>query len=129
MRRKSQKGKASEIDQAIGRQICLERVLKGLGAARLAEELGCSMMQIRNYEIGNDRISAGNLLIVCDLLNITIEKFFSSIERPIVINGFDPAEALMIAKIFNAIDTPQTRKRVLSAAKSVKKHEKLSKVD
>lgn len=63
-------------DVAVGNMIRSRRKLMGLTQANLAQQLGITFQQFQKYETGKNRIGAGSLSKVADLLNVPISFFF-----------------------------------------------------
>jgi len=70
------KGKASPIDEYVGKRLRQKRDLEGLSQERLAEHVGVSFQQIQKYENGANRISASRLYEFSKILNVPISFFF-----------------------------------------------------
>lgn len=68
--------KATVIDQHVGWRLRRQRQLVGLKQIELAEELGITFQQIQKYEKGSNRISAGRLQQIANMLRVPIGYFF-----------------------------------------------------
>lgn len=64
------------IEQYVGNNIAKIRKNRGISLKDLAEELGVSRQQVRNYEIGETRLSLETLIQFSNILNVQIEEFF-----------------------------------------------------
>ncbi|GAA5112944.1 hypothetical protein GCM10023261_17280 [Bartonella jaculi] len=62
-------------DISIGKKICLKRKMIGMSQKELANQLGIVSQQIQNYEKGLNRVSAGRLKEIADILNVLISFF------------------------------------------------------
>jgi transcriptional regulator with XRE-family HTH domain len=56
------------IDVAVGRNVRVWRMAKGLSQTQLASRLGVTFQQIQKYEVGADRIGTGRLVEVAAIL-------------------------------------------------------------
>jgi transcriptional regulator with XRE-family HTH domain len=65
-------------DVEVGRRIRARRLECWLSQQELAHGLGVSFQQIQKYEKGANRISAGRLLAICNLLQVPITFFYDS---------------------------------------------------
>jgi len=65
------------IDVEIGRRIRKRRADLGMSQHDLAKRLGADDQQVQNYETGEDRVSAFDLMIICRALNLGVEEMFS----------------------------------------------------
>jgi transcriptional regulator with XRE-family HTH domain len=70
-----------EIDKHLGRRLRAARQAQRLSQSELAIALGISFQQIQKYEKGMNRISAGRLYEIAELLRLPIPSFFEGI-RP-----------------------------------------------
>jgi transcriptional regulator with XRE-family HTH domain len=67
----------SAIDVAVGRNVRLWRMAKGMSQARLANRLGVSFQQVQKYEKGSNRVGSGRLVKVAGILHIPISALFA----------------------------------------------------
>jgi transcriptional regulator with XRE-family HTH domain len=68
------------IDVAVGRNVRVWRMAKGLSQTQLASRLGVTFQQIQKYEVGADRIGTGRLVEVAAILGIPIAALFDGTE-------------------------------------------------
>ena len=64
------------IDIEVGNRICIERKAKGLSQTALANKLGVTFQQVQKYEKGVNRVGAGRLTKIAEVLGITVGTFF-----------------------------------------------------
>jgi transcriptional regulator with XRE-family HTH domain len=67
----------SAIDVAVGRNVRLWRMAKGMSQAQLANRLGVTFQQVQKYEIGSNRIGTGRLVKAASILDIPISALFA----------------------------------------------------
>ncbi len=67
---------ASDIDRLVGRQIRLARKMAGMTQTDLGTKVERTFQQIQKYEKGTNRVSAGILFEISQILNIEIMWFF-----------------------------------------------------
>jgi transcriptional regulator with XRE-family HTH domain len=79
----------SSIDIAVGRNVRIWRLAKGLSQAQLATRLGVTFQQIQKYEVGANRIGTGRLVKLAAILGVPIAALFDGTE------GADPARSLL----------------------------------
>jgi transcriptional regulator with XRE-family HTH domain len=60
----------------IGRKIRTLRLERGLSQSRLADGIGLSFQQLQKYESGANRVSAGRLQRVAQLLGVPVTVFY-----------------------------------------------------
>jgi transcriptional regulator with XRE-family HTH domain len=127
------KGTASKLDVAVGWRVRSLRERSGMSQAALARRLGVSFQQLQKYESGKNRISAGRLKMVAELLDLPVDSFFH-IEEPGTEtgNGAYPSskefresvEGLELMRAFRRIPSPETRERVLALVKTLAEEER-----
>jgi transcriptional regulator with XRE-family HTH domain len=71
---------SSSLDVRIGRRVRVRRLALGLPQHLAACALGVSAQQIRKYERGLNRISAGKLPALCKLLQTDAAALFGGLE-------------------------------------------------
>jgi transcriptional regulator with XRE-family HTH domain len=78
--------RASEIDRYVGSRIRERRIMMGLSQQQMADMIGVTYQQAHKYERGINRISAGRLYEIKQVLAVAISYFFDGIggaeERP-----------------------------------------------
>src|SRR6266699_2308187 len=79
----------TSIDVAVGRNVRIWRMAKGLSQAQLAHRLGVTFQQVQKYEVGANRIGTGRLVKLAAILGIPIAALFDGTE------GRDPARSLL----------------------------------
>ncbi len=62
-------------DISIGRKIRFKRTMIGMSQKQLGSQLGVTFQQIQKYEKGSNRIGAGRLQEIADILNVPISFF------------------------------------------------------
>lgn len=127
------KGSASSLDVAVGWRLRTLRERSGLSQAAMARQLGVSFQQLQKYESGKNRISAGRLKMVAELLDLPVETFFSSDDAsktigngayPTIKDFRDSVESLELVRAFRRIPSSQTRDRVLALVKTLADEER-----
>jgi transcriptional regulator with XRE-family HTH domain len=85
----------SIIDVAVGRNVRVWRMAKGMSQAQLANRLGVTFQQVQKYETGANRIGAGRLVKVAAILGVPISVLFDGTD------GAEPSRSLL-AFVFDA---------------------------
>jgi transcriptional regulator with XRE-family HTH domain len=75
----SKKRRAGAEDVEIGRKIRALRLERGLSQSGLAEGIDLTFQQVQKYEKGTNRVSAGRLQRIADLLNIPVMFFYDGL--------------------------------------------------
>src|SRR5215213_3416523 len=68
------------VDIEVGHRIRIERLARGLSQTALANELGVTFQQVQKYEKGVNRVGAGRLTKIAEVLGIDVGTFFSGKE-------------------------------------------------
>ena len=77
--RKTRKRRAGPEDVEIGRKIRALRLQRGMSQSALAEKIGLTFQQVQKYEKGTNRVSAGRLQQIADVLGVDVTFFFSGV--------------------------------------------------
>lgn len=118
------------MDVHIGNRIHMRRIMIGLSQEKLGERLGITFQQVQKYEKGTNRIGAGRLQEVADILGVQIRYFFdgqkerecAAAERGVTLlvdNLGGERAALQLLQAFTAIEDPKIRKALLSMAQAL----------
>lgn len=70
--------RAGEVDRYVGGRIRERRIMLGLSQQQLARMIGVTYQQAHKYERGLNRISAGRLFEIAQVLGVPISWFFES---------------------------------------------------
>ena len=65
------------VDIEVGHRIRIERLARGLSQTALANQLGVTFQQVQKYEKGVNRVGAGRLTKIADVLGVPGGTFFS----------------------------------------------------
>ncbi|WP_041794722.1 helix-turn-helix domain-containing protein [Pararhodospirillum photometricum] len=74
-------GRASEADRHVGRRIRERRVMLGLSQQQMADMIGVTYQQAHKYERGINRISAGRLYEIAQVLGVPVNFFFDGLDQ------------------------------------------------
>ena len=69
-----------EVDYYIGKEIYSLRLAHGLSLQQLSQEMGVTHQQLRKYEKGINRISAGRLVLIAKALSKDVAFFYKNID-------------------------------------------------
>ena len=123
------------IDIHVGKRLSIRRRLVGLSQQRLANALGITFQQVQKYEKASNRISAGRLYRVAQILDVPVSFFFDELSSknapsrdPLGLksDGLDSSrliasrrEALELIKAYYAIPDKRARKQLYDLVKMV----------
>ncbi|ABC21083.1 helix-turn-helix domain-containing protein [Rhodospirillum rubrum] len=72
--------RASEADRHVGKRIRERRVMLGLSQQQMADMIGVTYQQAHKYERGINRISAGRLFEIAQVLHVPVNYFFDGLD-------------------------------------------------
>ena len=112
---------SSVVDLHVGLRMRERREALGISQGRLGRHLGVAFSQIQKYEKGANRIGAGRLYQIADLLGVSPNWFFEGMDVPDASptgtradRPRHPEEARLLLDAFERIDDPDTRASVLA---------------
>ncbi len=115
----------------VGHRVRLRRTLLGMNQTALGEALGLSFSQVQRYERGTNRISAGKLWNLTQVLDVPVSFFFDDAPqdqagRTPSDNGHDrdpllKRETREFVRAYYRITNPNTRKRLYEVVKALAK--------
>jgi transcriptional regulator with XRE-family HTH domain len=131
------KKQANSIASQVGNRVCMRRMLVGMSQEKLGEMLGLTFQQVQKYEKGVNRIGAGRLYQVANILGVPISYFYEDVSErepegtapandyaaPPVMEFLSSGEGLQLALAFMRIKEPKVRRRVLDLVKSLSDEE------
>ena len=75
--------RATETDRYVGGRIRERRIMLGLSQQQMADMIGVTYQQTHKYERGINRISAGRLFEIAQVLRVPLSYFFEGMgDRP-----------------------------------------------
>lgn len=124
---------ADEVDAHVGRRLRQRRITLGISQEQLGAQLGLTFQQIQKYEKGQNRISAGRLYKIAQILSVSVGHFFEGLSS---LNDADgrrsgmPGEAEISAFLtspegvaltagFMKISDPATRRRIVELVNTI----------
>jgi transcriptional regulator with XRE-family HTH domain len=121
------------IDRHVGIRVRMRRLMLGLSQATLSDALGITFKQVQKYETGTNRIGAGRLQHISQVLQVPISFFFDGLPHPSAgsISKVRPPppdqftafmatrEGLTLAKSFMRISSVQLRRRIVDLVKQI----------
>lgn len=128
------KGRASELDVFLGKQLRAARLTKNMSQEKLADQLGITFQQIQKYERGKNRISAARLFELSKIFNVPVTYFYDSLEKKgkpafgfseqeqeefAVDDKLESKETYDLIRVYYSIQDPKLRKNLFSFMKSM----------
>ena len=118
------------LDAEVGQAIRFHRKNAKMTLQGLADRLGIAYQQVQKYETGVNRVGAGRLMEIAEILNIPVASFFDNTrgqtEEPGAAMSDDPDTALQGRQFlvwFLRIKDPAKRRAALSYIRSLAEQE------
>jgi transcriptional regulator with XRE-family HTH domain len=115
-------------DAAIGKRLRTLRLQRGLSQTELGSLISVTFQQVQKYEKGANRISAGRLQRIAEVLSVPVSFFFASDDKP-KLAGADPIDvefaflqtegALRLARAYARIKQPGIRLQLLRLTEAI----------
>ena len=101
-------GRSQDIDRHVGARVRERRIMLGLTQQQLADLIGVTYQQAQKYERGINRVSAGRLYEIAQVLSVPVGYFFEGL------NGQDsrsisPRERMCLELARNFAQIPNER--------------------
>jgi transcriptional regulator with XRE-family HTH domain len=71
-----------EIDRQVGVRVRMRRLTLDMSQEKLAAGLGLTFQQVQKYEKGHNRIGAGRLQQIAEILQVPVSFFFEDFATP-----------------------------------------------
>jgi transcriptional regulator with XRE-family HTH domain len=115
-------------DADVGRRIRARRLERGMSQTELGTKLGVTFQQIQKYEKGVNRVGAGRLYQIAEILSVPVSFFFGGSEggrgdkADSVDAGFrflETAGAVRIVRAYSRISDHGVRRALVALAERV----------
>lgn len=124
---------ADDIDAHVGSRVRLRRMTLNISQEQLGEALSLTFQQIQKYEKGQNRIGAGRLYKIAQILSVPVEFFYEGLP---VAGSTDPSDSTAIrsaeiqrflaspdghalSTAFLKIADPATRRRIVDLVNTI----------
>jgi transcriptional regulator with XRE-family HTH domain len=113
--------RATAADRHVGSRIRERRVMLGLSQQQLAQMIGVTYQQAHKYERGLNRISAGRLFEIAQVLNVPISWFFEGLTPSTGATELTGRQrmCLELARNFAAIDNERHQEALSQMARAL----------
>ena len=109
---------ANTVDRQVGERMRRRRILLGLTQDQLADALGISYQQIQKYETGANRVSAGRLAQIAEVLEVQPGWFFGAAEKTESAGGSSRA-VIDLVRNFSRIEDERVRTHLMALVRSL----------
>jgi transcriptional regulator with XRE-family HTH domain len=124
---------ANPVDRHVGSRIRMRRLMLGMSQEKLGDGLGLTFQQVQKYEKGTNRIGAGRLQHISQLLQVPVPFFFEGAPHlPGEPSGIGPApsptyvfnflattDGLALTKAFMQIKQTSLRRRIVHLVEEI----------
>ena len=116
--------RASHADRHVGARIRERRIMLGLSQQQLAQMIGVTYQQAHKYERGLNRISAGRLYEIAQVLSVPVSWFFEGLGGDAARAEITPRQrmCLELARNFAAIDNEKHQEALSQMARALAAH-------
>lgn len=120
----------SGADVHIGARIRKRRMLLGMSQEKLGDALGVTFQQIQKYERGTNRISAGRLQNIGEVLSVPAAYFFEGLSddpkrgdetEGSVLDILGTSEGFRLARAFASIEDGRLRQKIVELVDAMAK--------
>ncbi len=111
--------KTEKIDKAIGKKIHELRIAKGWSRTQLGVLIDVTHQQVKKYEDGANRISAGRIMAVAIAFGVPIELLFELCEN-LKMESRDRA-SIELVRSFNSISNCNVQNSLMILARDISK--------
>ena len=122
-----------EVDAFVGSRVRFRRVTIGMSQEHLGNAIGLTFQQVQKYEKGLNRIGAGRLYRIAQVLTVPVEFFYEGLPRPDDETAGDGADARgaeiqaflsstegqQLATSFQRIPDGPTRRRIIDLVNTI----------
>jgi transcriptional regulator with XRE-family HTH domain len=121
------------VDVEVGHRIRIERLARGLSQTALANQLGVTFQQVQKYEKGVNRVGAGRLTKIAEVLGVPVGSFFtgkevldSEVDRDV--DQASPLKLLTVSgafrllRAYSEIEDSELRRCIVDLVEQIKTH-------
>jgi transcriptional regulator with XRE-family HTH domain len=111
----------SSRDREVGRRVRALRIQRGMSQTTLGDGLGLTFQQVQKYEKGTNRIGAGRLQQIAEILEVPVTVFFDISNTPSkpLLELVNTAAALRLLQAYDRIESPAARSALVKLAESM----------
>ena len=130
MMQKNQKTRSPDPrDREVGQRIRAQRLIRKMSQEELGDRLGITFQQIQKYEKGANRVAAGRLIKIAEVLNMPVGFFLEGAAGPSASQNIDginsalsflkTAGAVRLLRAYNRMDTSEVRQALVELAEQI----------
>ena len=115
------------VDVEVGQRIRIQRLQSGLSQTALAEQLGVTFQQVQKYEKGVNRVGAGRLTKIANVLGIPVSTFFGADDATTIARGTASSPlklltvpgALRLLRAYGQLNDGKMRRSILELVENI----------
>lgn len=113
--------RATDVDRHVGGRIRERRVMLGLSQQQMADLIGVTYQQAHKYEKGINRISAGRLYDIAQVLKVPVSFFYDGLDAPSSSEELSPRQrmCLELARNFSQIANERHQEALSQLARAL----------
>ncbi|MEL7153285.1 MAG: helix-turn-helix transcriptional regulator [Pseudomonadota bacterium] len=126
---------ADDVDAFVGSRVRIRRMTLGISQEQLGSALGLTFQQIQKYEKGQNRIGAGRLFKIAQILSVPVQFFYEGLpvgdvddesddvaEKTASVQAFLASnEGHALSMAFLRIEDVPTRRRIVDLVNTIAK--------
>jgi transcriptional regulator with XRE-family HTH domain len=101
-------GRTQDVDRHVGARVRERRIMLGLTQQQLADLIGVTYQQAHKYERGINRVSAGRLYEIAQVLSVPVGYFFDGLQEENT-RAVSPRERMCLELARNFAQIPNER--------------------
>ena len=112
------------VDKYVGSRVRMRRIMLGMSQEKLGDALGLTFQQVQKYEKGTNRIGAGRIQHIAEILDIPVTSFFTSqgqeettLNETVELLG--TAAGLRLLRAYLRIRDPRTQQAVIQLVEKI----------
>jgi transcriptional regulator with XRE-family HTH domain len=112
----------ASYDNEVGRRIKIRRIELGMSQSSLGTALDLTFQQVQKYEKGSNRVSAGRLQRIAQILDVPVTFFFSDLNeagKSQITALLDSAYAIRMVKALNRIEDQKIRRTAVELVEEI----------
>jgi transcriptional regulator with XRE-family HTH domain len=109
------------VDVLVGRCIRMHRLTRGMSQTDLASQLGLTFQQVQKYEKGTNRIGAGRLVRIAEILEVSVQLLFGeavsndkkSSDESSLLELLSEPGMIRLVQAYHRVRKPQLRRAIV----------------
>jgi transcriptional regulator with XRE-family HTH domain len=117
------------VDVEVGKRIRSRRLAKGISQTALGRPLGVTFQQVQKYEKGVNRVGAGRLQQIAEILDVPVSFFFGttdgdSRDTKTVMGFIDTAHAVRLMRAYSRLENRKVQYAVVDLVERMAERKK-----